>query len=70
MKICLTGPGGDLRVYLEKLLEAEDVPSYVKEHPFGQRRITNSNPSWPFYRRVIKLVDSSILSPEIDIQPN
>lgn len=34
------GPQGDLRKYLEGLAEADDVPSYVKEHPFGKPGIT------------------------------
>ncbi|XP_026385281.1 uncharacterized protein LOC113280897 isoform X1 [Papaver somniferum] len=47
------GPGGDLRVYLEGLLKAEDVQNYVEQHRFGQRAITDKNPSWGFYLRVI-----------------
>ncbi|OVA15087.1 NLI interacting factor [Macleaya cordata] len=47
------GPGGDLRVYLEGLVSAENVQEYVKQHPFGQRAITNKNPSWGFYLRII-----------------
>lgn len=47
------GPGGDLQVYLEGLAVAEDVQKYVKQNPFGQRAITEANPSWGFYRKVI-----------------
>ncbi|KAJ7956485.1 NLI interacting factor-like phosphatase [Quillaja saponaria] len=47
------GPGGDIRVYLEGLAMAEDVQKYVASHPFGQGPITESNPSWSFYRQVI-----------------
>ncbi|XP_026385305.1 uncharacterized protein LOC113280912 [Papaver somniferum] len=47
------GPGGDLRVYLEGLLKAEDVQNYVEQHRFGQRAITDKNPSWGFYLRII-----------------
>jgi hypothetical protein len=47
-----TGPEGDLRVYLERLAEAENVQEYVAQHPFGQRAITESDPSWGFYSRI------------------
>ncbi|KAG6410241.1 hypothetical protein SASPL_128294 [Salvia splendens] len=47
------GPGGDLRVYLEGLAEAENVQEYVKQNPFGQRPITEKNLSWGYYRKVI-----------------
>ncbi|KAJ6311300.1 hypothetical protein OIU77_013133 [Salix suchowensis] len=42
------GPEGDLRVYLEGLADAEDVPSYVKDHPFGKPAITPLHPDWGF----------------------
>ncbi|KAF8037383.1 hypothetical protein BT93_B0324 [Corymbia citriodora subsp. variegata] len=47
------GPGGDLRVYLERLALADDVRKYVEQNPFGQRAITKSNPSWNYYKRVL-----------------
>lgn len=53
------GPGGDLRVYLERLAMAENVQTYVSENPFGQRPIRESNPSWIYYRRVIDAVKRS-----------
>uniref|UniRef100_A0A0D9WUP1 FCP1 homology domain-containing protein n=1 Tax=Leersia perrieri TaxID=77586 RepID=A0A0D9WUP1_9ORYZ len=43
------GPGGDLRVYLENLATADDVQSYVQEHPFGQPSITKNDRHWNFY---------------------
>ncbi|KAJ4831846.1 hypothetical protein Tsubulata_017512 [Turnera subulata] len=46
------GPGGDLRVYLEQLAEAQNVQEFIAHNPFGQRPITESNPSWGFYRRL------------------
>lgn len=46
------GPEGDLRVYLERLAEAENVQEFVAQHPFGQRAITESDPSWGFYSRI------------------
>lgn len=49
----ITGPGGDLRVYLEGLALAQDVQKYVQQNPYGQRPITQSNPSWRFYAKVL-----------------
>jgi len=54
-----TGPGGDLRVYLEGLAMAENVKTYVSENPFGQRPIRKANPSWGYYSRVIESVQRS-----------
>lgn len=48
-----SGPGGDLRVYLEGLASANNVQRYVELNPFGQRPITETNLSWKFYRKVI-----------------
>ncbi|KAL6177989.1 hypothetical protein ACLB2K_049509 [Fragaria x ananassa] len=48
------GPGGDIRSYLEGLAMAENVQKYVEQNPYGQQPITESNPSWNFYRRVIE----------------
>ncbi|KAJ8752352.1 hypothetical protein K2173_003988 [Erythroxylum novogranatense] len=47
------GPTGDLRMYLERLAEAPNVPDYVAQNPYGQRAITERNPSWSFYQRII-----------------
>ncbi|KAL6894111.1 hypothetical protein ACP4OV_008209 [Aristida adscensionis] len=43
------GPGGDLRVYLQNLASADDVQCYVRNNPFGQPFITESDPHWNFY---------------------
>ncbi|KAG0464733.1 hypothetical protein HPP92_018897 [Vanilla planifolia] len=48
------GPGGDIRVYLEQLVAADDVQRYVKEHPFGQSAITTSDQHWDFYCQIIE----------------
>lgn len=48
------GPGGDIRVYLERLLTSDDVQRYVEEHPFGQPAITDSDQHWNFYCEIIK----------------
>ncbi|RZC59883.1 hypothetical protein C5167_007186 [Papaver somniferum] len=58
------GPGGDLRVYLEGLLKAEDVQNYVEQHRFGQRAITDKNPSWGFYLRIIVAQGPNIRDPD------
>ncbi|XP_071690658.1 uncharacterized protein [Rutidosis leptorrhynchoides] len=48
------GPGGELRVFLEGLAEAKDVPTYVKDHPIGEPAITASDPDWHYYAQVIR----------------
>ncbi|XP_024014351.1 uncharacterized protein LOC18022906 [Eutrema salsugineum] len=48
------GNGGDLRLYLEKLVEAEDVQDFIKENPFGQEAITEASESWEFYSKAIR----------------
>ncbi|WOL07770.1 hypothetical protein Cni_G16518 [Canna indica] len=50
------GAGGDLRVYLEGLAIADDVQLYVQRNPFGQKTITDSDPSWNFYLQIINNV--------------
>ncbi|KAF9620485.1 hypothetical protein IFM89_013102 [Coptis chinensis] len=47
------GPGGDIRLYLEGLATSENVQKYIKQHPFGQCAITEKDPSWLYYRKVI-----------------
>ncbi|KAG8366963.1 hypothetical protein BUALT_Bualt16G0022900 [Buddleja alternifolia] len=47
------GPGGDLRVYLEGLVNCENVQKYVEQHPFGQRAITEKTLTWRFYAGVL-----------------
>lgn len=47
------GPGGDLRVYLERLAEAENVQKFIQENPFGQEPITKSHKSWSFYSKIV-----------------
>ncbi|KAA0058001.1 MATH and LRR domain-containing protein PFE0570w-like protein [Cucumis melo var. makuwa] len=48
------GPGGDLRTYLEGVYAAENVQKYVEQNPFGQKPISESSPSWKFYRKIIE----------------
>ncbi|KAK9684468.1 hypothetical protein RND81_10G212000 [Saponaria officinalis] len=46
------GPNGELRLYLERLAEAENVQKFIEENPFGQRPITKTNLSWAFYSKI------------------
>ncbi|KAK9290082.1 hypothetical protein L1049_008246 [Liquidambar formosana] len=48
------GPKGDLGLYLDGLADADDVPSYVEKHPFGQPAITSSHPDWDYYYNIIR----------------
>ncbi|GJM99692.1 hypothetical protein PR202_ga16817 [Eleusine coracana subsp. coracana] len=51
------GPGGDLRVYLERLAAADDVQDFVRDNPFGQPFITESDPKWNFYAKIVNNVE-------------
>jgi hypothetical protein len=53
-----TGPGGDLRVYLERLAAADDVQIFVRDNPFGQPSITESDPNWNFYKKIVDRVET------------
>ena len=57
MQICESGPDGELRVFLNGLAEATDVPTYVKDHRIGEPPITNSHPDWAYYSKVIRSVN-------------
>lgn len=48
-----SGNGGDLRLHMEKLVEAENVQDFIKKNPFGQEAITEASESWDFYRQAI-----------------
>lgn len=48
------GPKGDFQKFLDGLADADDVPSYVKEHSLiGQPAITSSHPDWNYYAKII-----------------
>lgn len=49
----MLGPGGELREYLDGLVEAADVPSYVKKHPFGLPPMTPMHPDWDHYSKIL-----------------
>nr|XP_043616182.1 uncharacterized protein LOC122588108 [Erigeron canadensis] len=48
------GPKGELRIYLEGLVAADSVKSYVEQHPFGQDDIDEKSPHWFYYARALK----------------
>lgn len=50
--VVIVDPRGELCSYLEAVADARDVPSYVKDHPFGQLPITSAHPHWKFYSEV------------------
>lgn len=54
----MTGPGGDVRAYLEELSVAEDIQKFVGQHPFGQKPINETNECWGFYLKVLSSVCS------------
>ncbi|KAK8584000.1 hypothetical protein V6N12_068252 [Hibiscus sabdariffa] len=51
---CSLAPGGDLRMYLERLAEAENVQKFIEQNPFGQPAITEADPHWDFYSQIIE----------------
>ncbi|CAH2079584.1 unnamed protein product [Thlaspi arvense] len=48
------GPNGELRKYLERLADVDNVQEFVAENPFGQTAITERHESWEFYSKVIE----------------
>ncbi|KAJ4832895.1 hypothetical protein Tsubulata_026355 [Turnera subulata] len=50
------GPDGELWRFLDGLVEAADVTSYVEGHPFGQPSITAAHPDWGFYSNIINVL--------------
>ncbi|CAL5090455.1 unnamed protein product [Urochloa decumbens] len=55
------GPGGDLRIYLERIASADDVQCFVRDNPFGQNSITESDPNWNFYVQIVNKVEKRIV---------
>ncbi|GAV73803.1 NIF domain-containing protein [Cephalotus follicularis] len=47
-------PKGELCQYLDGLADAENVPSYVKENPFGQQAVSPAHPDWEYYSKVLR----------------
>ncbi|XP_010537399.1 PREDICTED: uncharacterized protein LOC104812110 [Tarenaya hassleriana] len=48
------GPDGELRMYLERLADAENVQKFVEENPIGEPAISESHESWEFYSTIIQ----------------
>ncbi|KAL8135874.1 putative FCP1 homology domain-containing protein C1271.03c [Apium graveolens] len=48
------GPKGELQAFLDGLVEAANVPSYVKDNPFGQPAITASHSDWAYYSKIVR----------------
>ncbi|XP_076931115.1 uncharacterized protein LOC143596144 isoform X2 [Bidens hawaiensis] len=57
----LLGPKGELRTYLEGLVAADDVRTYVAQHPFGQGAIDEQSPQWEFYSSVLERLNDETL---------
>ncbi|XP_025801891.1 uncharacterized protein LOC112881428 isoform X4 [Panicum hallii] len=53
------GPGGDLRMYLERVAAADNVQNFVRDNPFGQNAITESDPNWNFYVQIVDKVEKA-----------
>ncbi|KAL0717959.1 hypothetical protein Bca4012_067281 [Brassica carinata] len=49
------GNGGDLRLHLERLVEAENVQDFIKNNPFGQEAITEASETWEFYKEATRM---------------
>ncbi|KAK9106823.1 hypothetical protein Syun_022834 [Stephania yunnanensis] len=47
------GPGGDIRVYLERLHTAEDVQKFVEQNPFGKDFVGNTSASSAYYDNIV-----------------
>ncbi|KAL8130283.1 hypothetical protein V2J09_019438 [Rumex salicifolius] len=50
---------GKLRLYLERLVKADNVQKFVSENRFGQRPITKSDVSWPYYSKIFYAAGST-----------
>ncbi|KAJ0535530.1 putative protein-serine/threonine phosphatase [Helianthus annuus] len=51
-------PKGELQTYLEGLAGADDVKTYVEQHPFGQGAIDEHSPHWAFYSSIIERLNN------------
>jgi len=56
-KLFVSGVGGELRQYLEKLAKVDDMVKFVEKHPHGQKRISETSESWDFYLKILSLVE-------------
>lgn len=51
---CYLGPKGELQLFLDGLVEAANVPSYVKDNPFGQPAVAPSHSDWAYYSKIVR----------------
>ncbi|CAA7055787.1 unnamed protein product [Microthlaspi erraticum] len=51
---CALGPNAELRKYLERLVDAENVQKFVAENPIGQSAVTETHESWEFYSKIME----------------
>ncbi|KAK1362170.1 FCP1 homology domain-containing protein [Heracleum sosnowskyi] len=58
----LLGPKGELQSFLDGLAEAANVPSYVKDNPFGQPAITPSHSDWLYYSKIVRKLSKGVPS--------
>lgn len=49
----IAGPSGELRKYLAKLADADNVQLFVEQHPFGHPAITEGNDPLGLYREIV-----------------
>ncbi|XP_060206166.1 uncharacterized protein LOC132633654 [Lycium barbarum] len=52
------GPKGEMQGFLEGLVDANDVPTYVKGHPLGQPAITDSHPDCYYYAKILRAAEA------------
>ncbi|ESQ30726.1 hypothetical protein EUTSA_v10012375mg [Eutrema salsugineum] len=54
------GDDGDLRLYLKKLVEAENVQEFIQKNPFGQEAIKEGNKDWQFYKEIKIIIGNNV----------
>ncbi|CAA7041956.1 unnamed protein product [Microthlaspi erraticum] len=47
------GIGGELRAYLEKMVQSANVQEFIMKNPFGQEAISEASEDWMFYKGAI-----------------
>ena len=46
-------------MYLERVAAADNVQNFVRDNPFGQNSITDSDPNWNFYVQIVDKVEQA-----------
>lgn len=54
--VCCTDPKGELGSFLDGLAVADNVPNYLKEHPFGSPEITSDHLDWSYYSKILRFI--------------